>query len=213
MEDLSYSSFSKNCASYLAKKKGVTADQEMILAYAVDVLVINTANLLATLLLGWILGVFYGTVASVITVAAFRHTSGGAHSKSPWRCAVVTILLFPLMAKLGQYIASLDHIYMTVFSLFSILVCVICIILWAPDDTPSAPIISSRRRKILKYLSLLNVAIISTIIIFIDSNYAIIKGCLSLSILWVSFILSKPGHNLMSIIDKINLSGERRCKD
>lgn len=99
---MSYLFLSRRTAGYLAAKAGLDQEKEVVLAYIIEVLVINIGNLLLTLLLGMLLGVLPGTVACIAAAVLFRHTAGGAHSKSPWRCTAVTIVLFPAMALLAS---------------------------------------------------------------------------------------------------------------
>jgi accessory gene regulator B len=205
---MSYLSFSKRWAGFLAAKTNISPEQEIVLTYIIEVLVLNLGNLILTLLLALLLGVFPGTLACLITVALFRHTAGGAHSNSPWRCAVVTIAVFPLMALLAAHLSPLKQLYVDILIALSTITGFITISLLAPVDSPSAPIISPARRKKLKILSLLVMMLVTiTLIILRQSTWVYAKEitlCLTFSVLWVSFILSKPGHRVMALIDIIS---------
>ncbi len=119
---MSYLYISKRTAGYLAAKSGLSQEKELILAYVIEVLVLNVGNLLLTLLLGWFLGVLPGAVACIAAVALLRHTAGGAHSKSPWRCAAVTIAFFPAMALLASYLSAFEQQYTDILSTVTIAV-------------------------------------------------------------------------------------------
>ncbi len=209
MEILSYLNISKRLASHLSARTGLSSEKEVIITYAIEILIINLINVMVTLALGWLLGVWQGTVICLITVAVFRHTAGGAHSKSPWRCAMVTIAIFPLLALLGKHISGFNQNYTDVLDVIAMLVGIISISLLAPVDTPAAPIISPDRRKKLKSLSLLAITIITIIVILLRQstwiNSSEIQQYLVLSVLWVSFIISKLGHWFMNLIDQIDL--------
>lgn len=209
MEVVSYLKFSKSCAAYLSAQRTLSAEEEAVIAYTIEILTINSVNLLLTLLLGWLCGVLYGTVACLAVVVLFRHTAGGAHSRSPYRCAMVTIVLFPILALLAKQISLLNPLYSNGLAIIAIGTGIVEVSLLAPVDTPAAPIISPVRRKKLKNLSLFVVILISTIILLLWYSewgiFSYLQQCLALGILWSSFILSKWGHLFMCYIDNIKL--------
>lgn len=206
---MSYLAFSKSLAGFLTEKTGLSSEKEVILAYSIEVLVINLGNILFTLLLAALLGVLPGVLSCLIAVFLFRHTAGGAHSSSPWRCAVITIVVYPALALLAVYLARQGVIFIDALSATAILIGLITIVVLAPADSPAAPIISPYRRKKLKILSLTVLTLTTAAIILLrwsDWVYAPqVRMCLILTVMWVSFMLSKPGHSLMCLVDRINL--------
>lgn len=201
--------FSKNLAGLLTEKAGLTHEKEVVLTYAIEMLLIYLGNTFFTLLLAALLGVLPGVMSCLAAVFLFRHTAGGAHSNSPWRCAAVTIAVYPAMAMLAVFLARLGTMFVDVLSATAILTGLLTIAVLAPVDSPAAPIISSSRRKKLKKLSLAVFAIIAAAIIILrwsDWVYAPqVRVCLILTVLWVSFMLSKLGHRLMCLVDRIKL--------
>lgn len=212
---MSYLGFSEKWAAELARIHHLDKEKQIVLAYAIEVLSLNIANTILTLTLGWALGVLSGTAVCLLTIAAFRHNAGGGHSESPWRCALVTMIVFPLLALGALYCSSWHLIYKNILSLTSIITGFLFIMLYAPVDNPKAPIVSSARRRKLKILALVVMAIISLIIFalcIIDwEKAAEIRMCLVLSLLWVSFNLTPAGHRLWCFIDGIGPEPERRC--
>ncbi len=207
---MSYLPFSRRWARFLSSKASLSQEKEIILAYVIEVLVINVSNAALTLLLGFLLGVLPGTAVCLATVAVFRLFAGGAHASSPWRCAVVTILVFPALALLAATLSPLKQPYVDFLAVVAILTGLVLIALRAPVDTPSAPVISPVRRKRLKYLSIVVLFIVAAIIFCLRNSawaYAPqMRLCLILSVLWVSLILSGAGQRLMALIDSINLN-------
>ncbi len=206
---MSYLPFSRRCASYLTTRTGLAPEKEIILTYAIEVLAINTINVCLALLLGFFLGVLPGTAACLLTAFFFRHTAGGAHSNSPWRCGLVTIAVFPLIALLGAHLASSGQPYIDGLAAASIGTGLVKILQSAPVDSPSAPIISPLRRKKLKTGSLIILSGIALILIFLRQSpwlYAQqVQLCLALSVLWVSLMLSSCGRRMMTWIDGISI--------
>ncbi|MDD4169817.1 MAG: accessory gene regulator B family protein [Desulfotomaculaceae bacterium] len=205
---MSYFSFSSRWANYLTGKVGLAPEMEVILAYVIEVLVINLLNVFMSLLLGTLLGVFPGTAAGLFTMALFRHTAGGAHSNSPWRCGVITIAVFPLIALLAEYLSTLQRSYVDILSFSAVLTGVVAILLLAPVDSPAAPIISPSRRKKLKILSFIVVLLLAVILLVQrQSSWALarqIQLSIVFSIMWASFLLSKQGRQMFLLIDKIH---------
>jgi accessory gene regulator B len=206
---MSYLFLSRRTAAYLAARAGLDQEKEVVLAFIIEVFVLNFGNLLLTLLLGMLLGVLPGTVACIAVAALFRHTAGGAHSKSPWRCAAVTITVFPAMALLSSRLSMLEQIHSDILSAAAILIGFVSVITLAPVDTLFAPIISPARRRKLKVLSIFTFALITIAIILLrQSGWVYARETqlsFILSIMWVSFNLSKPGHLFMSFVDGIKI--------
>ncbi|MFZ5643789.1 MAG: accessory gene regulator ArgB-like protein [Bacillota bacterium] len=205
---MGYLRFSTTIAGFLTKKTNGSRETELILSYAVEVLVINLANVLATLILGFVLGVFTETIVCLVTVAFFRHTAGGAHSNSPWRCAVVTVAVFPFMALLGsQMVKYMNYDHINMFCLGSLLLGFMIISLLAPVGSAAAPIKSKKRKYILKVLALcvlLAIAVTQYKLTYSSlDNAAIIKVCLTLGVLWECFLLSAIGHKSLDFIDRV----------
>lgn len=202
---MSYLSFSKRWAGYLTVQAGLPPEKEVILAYIIEVLVLNIINVFLTLMLGLLLGVLPGTFACLFTMFLFRHTAGGAHSNSPWRCGVATITIFPLIALLATSLSTMAKPYPDILSGAAVLIGAATVILLAPVDSPSAPIISPARRKKLKHLSLAVILLLAIILFMLRQNpwaYAReIQLSIAFSILWASFMLSKQGHQIFLLID------------
>jgi len=213
---MSYLSFSRRWAGYLSRQTDLPAEQETVLTYIIEVLVINFLNIFFTLLLGAFLGVLPETAACLVTTALFRHVAGGAHSSSPLRCAVVTIAIFPLLALLGEYFSRLGQAAVDMLSALAFGVGMTAMVMLAPVDSPAAPIISPIRRKKLKYVSIsFVVLVIAAAMGFRGSQWQyaeMIRACVALTLLWVSFMLGGWGHRFMLVIDSISLKKERRCQ-
>ncbi|ACV64151.1 Accessory gene regulator B [Desulfofarcimen acetoxidans DSM 771] len=213
---MSYLKLSKTWAGYLGRKTELSREKEIILTYIIELLVITIVCIVCSLLLGQLLGVLPGTASCLFMIALFRHTAGGAHSNNPWRCAVVTILIFPLIALLADILSSFALIYTDVFSIIAILVGVVTIARLAPVDSPAAPIISPTRRKKLKTSSIAIILMATIAVVVLRQSSWTYAGEIQISlvigILWVSLILSKLGHNLFFWIDR-TFSMEKEVKE
>jgi accessory gene regulator B len=206
---MSYLRFSTKWAADLAETHHLDEEKQIILTYAIENLTLNFANVVLILILGWAIGVFWGTAACIMTIAAFRHNAGGGHSESPWRCALVTIIVIPLLALATGYISTLPVFFTDLLSLVSILIGFAFILIYAPVDNHKAPIESPVWRKKLKKWALFIMLVIAIMIIGLEfsgwENASVIRMCLVLSVLWVSFNLTPLGHRLWIFIDRISI--------
>lgn len=212
---MSYLTFSRRWAGYLGRKTGLPAEQETVLAYIIEVLSLSLLNIVFVLLLGALLGVLPGTAACLVTAIFFRHSAGGAHASSPWRCAVVTIAVFPVLALLGSLFGNLGQGFVDGLSALAIMTGMAAMILLAPVDSPAAPIISPRRRKKLKIISIVFVVLVTVITLLLRESswqYApVVQSCTALTLLWVGFMLTGWGHKLMSLVDKISIKRRKEA--
>ncbi|TEB05881.1 putative accessory gene regulator protein [Pelotomaculum schinkii] len=203
---MSYMAVSRRLASYLRAKTGASQEKEMVLAYATDIIIINSLNLSAILLIGFLLGILPATIAILATLFLFRHTAGGAHSDSPWRCAFITILSTTLMSLGAMFFPKYSQIGLDIIALLALLIGFTAIIKLAPVDNPAAPIVSPVRRKKLKIYSLLVFLLAAAITIILrDSVWEhakVVQASLAFCLIWVSFMLTGPGHQLMNFIDR-----------
>ena len=203
---MSYLNFSKTWAGYLGRKTDLPLEKEIILTYIIELLVINLINIILTLFLGFLLGVLPATVSCLFMIALFRHTAGGVHSNNPWRCGVITVLVFPLIALLANIFSSLEQLYTDILSILVIIIGTVTIIRLAPVDSPSAPIISPNRRKKLKTLSLILILLVAVVVFVLRQSTWVyapeIQLSLILGIMWVCLILSKVGHKIILWVDK-----------
>jgi accessory gene regulator B len=203
-------------AAYLAAQHELPAEKQDIIRFAIETLTVNIGNLILTLVIGGLLGVFKETLACIITVGAFRHTAGGAHSKSPWRCLVGTMVVFPSLGLLARKISIIQPGYAELLAMVVIIIGFISIILLAPVDTPAAPILSPFRRERLKVFAISTMVLVTVLIISLNkstwNSASEIQMCLVLSTLWASFNLTKPGHSLWESIDALGFSRKKEVK-
>jgi len=207
---LSYLSFSKRCASYLTAQAGLSPEKELVLAYVIEVLALNFFNIMIALVLGLLLGVLPGTATCIVTALLFRYTAGGAHSNSPWRCGVMTITVFPLIALLAVPLSMLKQPYLDLLVAAAVLYGLLAVILLAPVDSPSAPVVSPLRRKKLKALSVIVVLVLAALLVMLRQSQWVyarqVMLCVAVSMAWFSFMLGRQGHWLVSFVDSIRVS-------
>lgn len=199
--------FSRIWAAHLAQLNNLDEDRQAEMAYAIQIIVITVIDAILTLAWGAILGVLYGTAFCLFTVAAFRHNAGGGHSQSPYRCALITMIVFPLLALTAHYIILNHFQYSYVLTATSIILGFTSILRYAPASNTKAPPLSSNRRNKLKIYALIIMFFLSLFILGLNQSSwdmaAEMGLCITLSILWVSFNLTKPANRLWQLIDNL----------
>ncbi len=194
-------------ALFLGQENDLAQEKAPELAYALEILFINGLNLIFTMLIGFLLGVLPGTIACILVATAYRHTAGGAHSRSPWICAIATMTIFPALAYLGTYLASGAHFYSWIITAAAVLIGFYSVHRYAPVDSVQAPIISPDRRKRLKRYSYVVIGILVTILLTLEMvtnlwfHARTVQVCMALTVLWVSFNLTDTAAYLWCMLD------------
>lgn len=206
---MSYLPISKRIAGYLSAQTGISAEQEEIITYFIEVTLINIFNTVNILLLGLFFGTLPAIITCLITVALLRQTAGGAHSNSPWRCALITAVVFLSISMAASYMSDIKQIYIDSMAIAAVVMGTFLIILLAPVDSPSAPIVSTARRKRLKVMAVIIMGFISAAILLLRQSswlYAPeVQAAIVLSVFWTSFNLTHFGHLVMSYIDSLKI--------
>jgi len=204
---MSREKFSKRWALFLTSRTGQNDETEAVLTYAIEILAITVINIVLTLGLGWLFGVFFGTLAALLTAVLVRHTAGGAHSSSPIRCAIITMIVFPVLALLAKQLAGFNPFITNILCILMVLISLLLIWRFAPVENEAAPIISPQRRRALRTFSFLAFIIVFICILLIKQSVqswaADVYVSIALGLMWSTFNLSYPGHALMLFLDGI----------
>ncbi|HBX24623.1 MAG TPA: accessory regulator AgrB [Desulfotomaculum sp.] len=203
---MSYLTFSTKIAAYLVNKTKLPRHMEEVLAYAVEVLSLNILNLGSCLIIGYFLGVLNQTIICLVCVSAIRIFAGGAHSNSPWRCAIITALVFPAMGVTSNLLAQVGQLLTDTLLIVSCVIGFLTLYFLSPVESLAAPIISNNRRTNLKRMSLFSFALILIIVAYFRFYVAMsieIQLSFALGILWISFILTPFGHVFFILLDQI----------
>ncbi|ACV61343.1 hypothetical protein Dtox_0400 [Desulfofarcimen acetoxidans DSM 771] len=86
---------------WLAQESG-EIEKKNVLVYGLEYIIGSLVKILSLLLGSWILGIFPEAIAFLLTAIPLRLLSGGAHSKTYWRCysvSMISTFVFSFMAK------------------------------------------------------------------------------------------------------------------
>jgi accessory gene regulator B len=93
--------FTSPFVNYLKVNLNLNVDQEAIALYGLQVFTYTFVDFILVILAGWILGCLSATLAVVLTASCLRGVSGGAHSNSPLICALLGMIMSPVLGMLA----------------------------------------------------------------------------------------------------------------
>lgn len=207
---MSYLGLSRRIAGYLSTRTATRVSED-VLAYGVEVVLLNTANVLVTVFLGLWAKALPETLVVMATVAAVRTFAGGAHSASRVRCTMVTGSVFPLLAIASIAVSGLNPVLPMGLLTAAFILGIVAMVTFAPVDCPAAPIISQARRKRLKNGSVFMVTLLTGLALVLANRT--LGVAISLGILWSAFVLTPAGHKLFQFIDSLGIwwrGGEKK---
>ena len=142
------------------RKKEYTEEEVAIMRYALEGIYLTFTKILVITLIAALLGLFKEYIWFVLLYTPIRSVSFGWHANTTKQCWVVSILAFILIPYTFSVI-TINRITKIILLTFSIFI----FALYSPADTKKRPIVNKKRRLMFKVVSL--------IIIFVYSYYAL----------------------------------------
>lgn len=175
-------------------KKNMNFDEVKLaeIKYGLEGIYLMISKLVVIGLLAYWLNLFKELIIFLLLYNIIRSTSFGLHATKSWICLVSSTLIFigiPLMCK-----------YIFIPSLLKIVLGFVLIYLFyknAPADTEKRPIVSVKRRKILKCLSVFIVIVLVCCSIFISNNF--LSNCLICAPIVQAFMISPAVYKIFGL--------------
>lgn len=201
---------SNNIANKISSPLGLDRDHEEVIAYGIFNLIQTLWCILLVILFGAVFGVATNAIIISITIAFLRKYSGGAHSSSPNRCAligtVVSVGLALFVENQINYIsikfAVSIGIVIFIFAYYNV---------WklAPVDSAAKPITKTEKRILLRKNSIYVLIILNLIVLlltvlhlkFKTNTYLSIIFCIYFGVLWQVVTLIPTGYKALLRID------------
>lgn len=164
------------------RKKEYTEEEVAIMRYALEGIYLTFTKILVITLIAALLGLFKEYIWFVLLYTPIRSVSFGWHANTTKQCWVVSILAFILIPYTFSII-TINRIAKIILLTFSIFI----FALYSPADTKKRPIVNKKRRLMFKVVSL--------IIIFVYSYYALnnsnlISNLMLASLLYQSMLIN-----------------------
>lgn len=204
---------SKNIIYAIYNTTEMDNNEKEILEYGALILILKIIGVLMIVIFGVIFNVLIEALIFYFTTCILRKYSGGVHSESPNRCAIISTFVsvfIPLCINRTYNLLSINLInlfIMTIFLVFSYFI----ILKLTPVDSLAKPIIDIQIREKLKKQSVLTMVIMSCIIFLLIILYINYKNaiffqlslCMYFALLWQCFTLTQLGHIIMGKVDNI----------
>ncbi|MBU3129926.1 accessory gene regulator B family protein [Clostridium tagluense] len=177
--------FSMNLSNYIKKTLPNKTEEELeIIRYGTEVLFMNITKLPIILAVGYILGLFWYTLYTLIIFGILRRFVGGIHARKSITCLISTGFII-----LGAVYISLAYPVTIIEKLFIFIVVLYVFFKYAPADTEEKPYLDKSVRQNLKIKSILTACVYFFLSIFIKNLFF---SNVFLHILWIEAILICP---------------------
>lgn len=159
---------------YIKKRKNCSNENEEIIKYGIGNLYLLLTKAVVLTIIAVLINIFVPYIVFIITFNIIRNVSFGLHTTKSWQCWTCSSVIFIGIPYLTSTITINNYIKIAIT-----IICTIFISVNSPADTIKRPIISAKRRKIYKYMS-----------ITISIIYSLLGICIKNQLLANSFIFS-----------------------
>lgn len=161
------SSFVNHSLNYLIKNNACDDKQINIFRYTLESLYSFITKTGVVLLLSIIFKTFAITLLTILLYSFLRGFAFGIHASKNIYCWMITLTIYifgPLLIK--YFIFPIEFIYL------SFGIGLLALLLWAPADTPSRPLLDKKKRRMNKIFAVtLSIIFILTSFYFNNANY------------------------------------------
>ncbi|MDW8802209.1 accessory gene regulator B family protein [Clostridium sp. A1-XYC3] len=215
---------SNNLAFKVASTLNLDKDKKEIIAYGAFNFIQTIWCIIMVIILGMIFKVPLEALVVSFSISILRKYSGGAHSTSPNRCALIGALVSVGLALFVEYTYKLVNLsWLITIIVVVFLFAYYNIYKYAPVDSPAKPIVKEKSKQRMKKGSIFTVNVlvilVATLLVghFIIGNnqYLVIAMCICLGVLWQVLTLTPKGYLVLSNIDTffekiINILGGKK---
>ncbi|AWK52349.1 accessory regulator AgrB [Clostridium beijerinckii] len=191
-------------SDYIAQELNFDNDKKSVINYGIFAFIQMGICIALVIIVGFIFNVTIEALIVSFTISILRKNSGGVHSHSPERCAVIGTVASVGMALISKYINVGFSFVIFVGGIIFIWSYYIVYKL-APVDSIAKPIKSIEKRRRLKKSSFMILSVYLIIVVFNIVCYLLMKNfnlliyslCIYMGLLWQVFSLTKSGHLIL----------------
>jgi accessory gene regulator B len=195
-------------AAYLREKLELSAADEEVLRYGLQVVVYALTGLLSMGLAGWLVGALPTALAAALSAGALRLFSGGAHSRSPLTCNLVGAAMASLLGKAAKVAAPLLATPILLLMLLAgFIPAALAVWRLAPVNSPAKPITSFVRRRKLRWLSLAALLTLTVGQLVLVPRWPALAVAVGIGTWWQTFTLTWAGHRFATMLDNFTRKG------
>ena len=200
-------SLAKAIAASIGQKLGKNEDEVAVIAYGL----IGIFQFLAILIISLTIGIIFGFVAEVLTiflsVGFLRRLTGGAHSRGLYNCLVYSVVFVCGFSALCHFLVVQLPLYRIILPAVAAIYLFgyITIALKAPVTPKNKPCRTEEKRRRLRRgsFTVLSVfLVLDALLLILGKGTLYTVGlALAVSVLWQIFMMTRPGHALIYVID------------
>ena len=171
-------------------------DKIEIISYGLEALYVLMSKTIVIFSLALLLGIFKEVFLVFLFYGIIRTTAFGMHAEKSSHCYLISFTLFIGAALLCKYI-DINYYIKLVLAVISLLI----LIKYAPADTCKRPLKNEKKRKLYKFITIINSCIYVLLIVFLKdntiSNYLVV-GLLEASLMihpFTYWVFQMPYNN------------------
>ena len=199
----------KRIAASIGKNLGKTDEQIAVITYGLIGILQFLAILIISLTIGFIFGMWAEVLVIFFSVGFLRRLTGGAHSRGIYNCLVYSVCFVCGFSWISAYLLVRAPIsYVILPACLAIYIFgYVTVFLKAPVTPPNKPCRTEAKRRRLRrgafIVLTVFLAINTALILFGISHERLLRIglALALSVLWQIFMMTRPGHIVISVID------------
>jgi accessory gene regulator B len=199
---------SHSLASKVTSSLQLGEEQRSVIVYGAINLFQIIYSVAMAVIVGLVFGVLTESLVVLLTESLLRKYSGGVHSHSPNRCAVIGTIFSVGLGVLAKHL-GLGFDYTVIMGVLVFIGALIIVYKLAPVDSPAKPIKKEKTRLRLKKYSMLALCclfVISAILVimFRLNGVAVLQSyilCIYFGIIWQGFSLTRLGHAVLGRLD------------
>lgn len=203
---------SKALAYGISSTLNMDKEREEIIAYGAFAFIQTVWSILLVITFGIIFNVLVQALVISLSISLLRKYSGGAHSSSPNRCALIGAVISTLLGMLvNTAVSFMDFYQIALAGIISFALSYFIVSKLAPVDSAAKPIkkAETRRRLKRKSLCMLNLlflaaAVLNALYYIYDIQIVLACAlCIYIGVIWQAFTLTKTGHLMLGAIDEL----------
>lgn len=196
----------------IAVNLNLDKNNEEVITYGAIIMFQTLFSISLVLIFGFIFNVFIEALLLSLTGSILRKYSGGVHSASPYRCAVIgAAISVGLSITIVLILKYIPFLIVVLLISIALVYSYFYICKYAPVDSPQKPIKNISKKKRLKKISIILITIMYIIIgilLFMGNKNIIFLHygcCIAAGVVWQTFSLTNLGHKVLHYIDSIKI--------
>lgn len=194
----------------IANYLNIDKNQEEVITYGATIMLQTMFSISLVLILGLIFNVFAEALLVSFSGSILRKYSGGVHSSSPNRCAIIGAVISIILSVTVVFaVKYISFTYFVLLIIIGLIYSYFYIYKYAPSASERKPIKNISKMKRLKKYSIILVTSMYAltgclILLYLKNNNIIFlryAGCITIGVVWQTFSLTKSAHKVLTKID------------